>query len=365
LPQPQQPQQPQPQPQPETQPAQPTQPQPDTSATSDALAQAPTAGSDAGETFNPQMIGDLVAGFFRTAQVPNGFVTTTIRVPTPVVVTRGQPPNTVFTNFVPITVSTPVTRTIRFPVLGPGAFKVSENESPQPLDRVFLTYNYYNNVGTADSPRFDVHREVFGFEKTFLDGTASIGMRLPYLQQPGSEVGQADVGDLSVLLKFAFLNDRETGNVLSGGLAVTAPTAGSRLSNFGNTRDTLLQPFGSFIFNIDRLYLHGFSSVIVPTETSDPTLMSNDVGVGYRLIRNADEAMFRYVIPTIEGHLTTALSKRGLDHTPVGFPDTFVLTAGVHLGVFDGGLLTFAVGAPFTGPRTFDVEGIVQFNYRF
>jgi hypothetical protein len=29
---------------------------------------------------------------------------------------------------------------------GRGAFKIAENESPQPQDRVFLNYNYYNDA---------------------------------------------------------------------------------------------------------------------------------------------------------------------------------------------------------------------------
>lgn len=55
-----------------------------------------------------------------------------------------------------------------------GALKIAENESPLPQDRVFLTYNYYSEV--LDS---DFHRETLGFEKTFLGGEASIGLRVP------------------------------------------------------------------------------------------------------------------------------------------------------------------------------------------
>jgi hypothetical protein len=389
VPQQPQPQQPQPQPQPEAQ------PQPE--SPSDALAQAPTAGSEAPETFNAQMIGDLAVGRTFTTIVPNGFATFPLVIPQPPVITTvqtvtqvppsitqvpgSQPPVFVQVPNPPIITTTqvvtpqppilssfrvPLTRTLHLAAIGPGPFKVGENESPLPEDRFFVTYNYYNNVGTADVSRFDVHREVAGFETSFLDGDASIGLRLPFLQQPGSEVGRDDFGDLSVLFKFAFLNDRETGNVLSSGLVVTAPTAGRHLTNFAGTHETtLLQPFGAYIFNMDRLYVHGFSSFIFPADSSDPTLMSNDVGVGYRLIQNDGDAMFRYVIPTVEGHLTTALSKRGLDRLPVGFPDTFVLTTGIHLGLSGRGRLTLAVGTPMTGPRTFDVEGIVQFNYRF
>ena len=47
------------------------------------------------------------------------------------------------------------------------AFKVAENESPLPTDRLFVTYNFYSRVlGTQD-----IHRETLGVEKTFLGAT--------------------------------------------------------------------------------------------------------------------------------------------------------------------------------------------------
>jgi hypothetical protein len=50
-------------------------------------------------------------------------------------------------------------------------FKVGENESPRPLDRLFTTFNYYNNVRKdafrqASFGQADVYRELFGLEKT-------------------------------------------------------------------------------------------------------------------------------------------------------------------------------------------------------
>ena len=57
------------------------------------------------------------------------------------------------------------------------------------MDRFFVTYNYFNNVHapalrvqngflTQERIGYDVHRETYGFEKTFLDGIASVGLRL-------------------------------------------------------------------------------------------------------------------------------------------------------------------------------------------
>jgi hypothetical protein len=102
-----------------------------------------------------------------------------------------------------------------------GAFKIAENESPRPQDRVFVTYNYYRDVGSVE----DVHRETIGFEKALLGGRASVGLRLPFFQVRGNDAGQGtDVGDLSVVLKYALLDDSATGSAVSAGLVITAPT---------------------------------------------------------------------------------------------------------------------------------------------
>ena len=54
-----------------------------------------------------------------------------------------------------------------------------------------MTYNYFN-VDGLHTTGFGIHREVVGFEKTLLDGNASIGMRLPYTQATGFD-GYSDM----------------------------------------------------------------------------------------------------------------------------------------------------------------------------
>jgi hypothetical protein len=103
-------------------------------------------------------------------------------------------------------------------VVARGAEKMSENDSPRPQDRVFGNYNYYNNVRKV----IDVHRETVGFEKTFLNGNASIGLRLPFFQDVAPGFSEGDPGDLSIRLKYAWIND--PGTVISTGLAITTPT---------------------------------------------------------------------------------------------------------------------------------------------
>src|SRR5262249_13974422 len=159
------------------------------------------------------------------------------------------------------------------------------NASPRPVDRVFTTYNYYDSIqgpGGAPIPGVNntqsttvtgpgvggippptlttaattsipglprlttnLNREGFGFEKTFLSGNASVEVRMPLLQQtsPINGFDASNVGDVTVIGKYAFFLDRETGNVLSGGLAVTAPTGPSVPTIDGTLHSTYLQPW--------------------------------------------------------------------------------------------------------------------------
>jgi hypothetical protein len=377
---------------------------------------------------------------------------------------------------------------VRVPLASAGSFKIAENESPRPLDRVFFTYNYYNDLNTgaraafgpspgdviptlntltnfgvpsanvpltgnaattlrlfqlaAGDPRFqplydqyirgvirshdalhvadptiqalvnqirkqidptgqlqslpvpssafgivgaggliaadgqtvattgrpNLNREVFGFEKTFLDGDASIGLRVPIFQLQGDgSFSASDIGDLTLIFKYAFLNDRETGNVGSTGLVVTVPTGPDQIQFLEGSRfhPVLLQPYLGGIYNMGRFYVQGFSSIVVPTDMRDSVLWFNDMALDYRLFQRNGNAFLTGVTPTIEAHLTTPLSHRGLDHDFIGVPDTLSLTTGAHFDFCNRSRLTFAVGTPVTGPRPFDVEAIVQFNLLF
>src|SRR5262249_30928577 len=145
----------------------------------------------------------------------------------------------------------PVQRTVLVPVTicTPDAgrtganFKIGDNESPIPTDRVFFTYNYFNNlqgmkgftpvgVQTASSTttgflsstvtntatvtppvyaqpnRVDVQSETFGFEKTFLSGDASFELRVPIFQSTDSQdaFNGDHWGDMTGIVKFALIN---------------------------------------------------------------------------------------------------------------------------------------------------------------
>jgi hypothetical protein len=254
------------------------------------------------------------------------------------------------------------------PIVTRGSFKIAENESPRPQERVFINFNYLNTTNTfgPGAGSFDLYRETIGFEKTFLDGDASFGFRVPIIQKDGlSSISMNGFGDISLLLKFAALCDHQTGNVLSGGLVVTAPSGRNpRLITGSDFNSTLLQPWVGFIYNEDRFYTHGFAAVIIPTEARDVTFLAGDLGAGYRLAQ-ARGSIITAVVPTLEAHLNIPLNRGGVGSGLVGFPDQFITTAGVHLGLCHRAFLTFGAATPLFGPRPFEFEYITQLNVVF
>src|SRR5262249_22216809 len=114
----------------------------------------------------------------------------------------------------------------RVPLFSRSAYNIGDNESPRPQDRIYFDYNYFQNANGGGRLRLDINRETFGVEKALFDNRVSMGIRLPFVQTSKSFSDEAgdDLGDLSVVLKYAFVNDQFTGRVLSTGLVITAPT---------------------------------------------------------------------------------------------------------------------------------------------
>ncbi len=253
----------------------------------------------------------------------------------------------------------------------PGSISGTFDLPPEPVVTTGRNVTTVRVLGFDREPalrRLDVHREVFGFEQACFDNNFSVGVRLPLIQQTGEpSLDGSHIGDVSAIFKYALINDAESGTVVSAGLMVTAPTGEGDVAVDGKQiHPTLVQPYVGYFANFGQFYVQGFSSLIVPTDSRDSTLLSNDVAVGYRIARDESEAnIIRYIAPTLEAHLTTPLDNRDAHGSPGGFPDIFVATAGVHLGLGDRTSLTVGASTPLTGPQPFDAEGIVQFNFRF
>jgi hypothetical protein len=250
------------------------------------------------------------------------------------------------------------------------AFKISENENPAPQTRAFVTYNYYSDVlpsGQAfNTPSSQVHREIAGFEWAFWDGDASIGLRAPAFQVHSAGFEDSQLGDLTMLFKYAFYRDRESHDLMSAGIVVTAPT-GPSLPIFGesNVHSTVLQPYVGGILHCGDFFLVDFTSLAVPTDSRDVTLFFDSIGLGYRLYHSeAKDAFLTSVVPQLEMHLNIPLNHQGLDSVPVGFPTSVDFTGGIYITCHKA-TIGFGAGTPLTGPRPYGVEGLASLNYKF
>ncbi len=263
-------------------------------------------------------------------------------------------------------------------------FKVSENQSPRPQDRVFTSYNYYGDVDGSVNRRLGglitsmaATRANFGFEKTFLNGDASFGMRLPldslsvntaYAPLGGTSTS---VGNLSMFGKYVLWQDDQKKNLLSTGMMLTVPTGPSRFAGArasAGYHDTLFQPFLGFFLANDRAYIQGFTAVEVPTTSSDVTMYYNDIGVGYYLYRSQDpRAFLTAFVPTFEVHVNTPLNHRGAlrPFDPSGTPDVVDLTYGANIFLQRNSVLSVGVSTPVTGDRPFAYEFMALLNIYF
>ena len=248
---------------------------------------------------------------------------------------------------------------------------ITDNDNPRPTDRVYGGYNFYDNLGGRLNPGLggvDLQRQTVGFEKTFLDGDASFGMRLPFVQQygPSGVGGTNNVGDLTLIWKYAIVNDRATGNLWSAGLVLTTPTGSGDATLWDGSRaphSVLFQPWTGFVRTFDRAYVQGVTSLVVPTDGRDPTLWNNSVAAGYYVYRNSANAWLTAVVPTAELHVRTPLTSRN----PNGLAylqDEVNVTGGVHFR-FNRAVLSAAVCVPVAGPRPWSVEAMSFLNFYF
>jgi hypothetical protein len=270
--------------------------------------------------------------------------------------------------------------------------KFSENQSPRPQDRFFFTTNYYQGINGAVNQRLQspigytqVYRYILGAEKTFMDGQGSIGIRMPIdtltanpsTSQRSSNFGGTStaVDNISLFAKYILLENRETGNLLSGGLALSLPTGPGNFAGFKsfaspiNTVD--FQPYLGYIVNSGRWYLQGFSIIDVPANSSSPTYIFNDVGIGYYLRRpdpdsRVDE-LITMIAPTFEVHINDPLNHRDV-YNPKdisGVTDIVDLTYGINVGIRRNTIITFAIVDPITSPKPFDFEAVAFVNIFF
>jgi len=266
--------------------------------------------------------------------------------------------------------------------------KISENQSPNPQDRVFYTFNFFAEVNQHLNQKFEasvaglrVYREVMGFEKTFHDGDGSFGMRLPIdtVSANSTITGKfaklagtsTSTGDLSLFGKYIFLRDPATGSLVSGGLAISTPNGPANFAGakyLASLDSTFIQPFVGYIWSRDRFYLHGFSALDTPASLRLATMLFNDVGMGYFVLRSTDpQDWLTAIAPTFEVHVNTPLTHGDWTNRndPGGVPNNVNLTYGINFEFNRRSILTFGLVTPVTGPKPFDYEALILFNVFF
>ncbi len=312
----------------------------------------------------PEVFGDMLGRgvLGRFVPIPN---------PPPPLPTPGVPPN-------PPTPSTEIGAPAPVPSIR--GIKIAENQSPVPRDRVFYQMNYFNNVNESINQRFgfplsgvQVYRHIFGIEKTLFNKKSSIGVRLPLNTVTGDSplpgIGRTttSLGDLNIFFKHVLLSNEETGRLLSAGLSVTAPTGPGRFAGadyLEDLQDPLIQPFVGTLLSFNRFYFQGFTSIEVPFNPNNVTILYNDYSVGYFLYQTSDESRFlRAIIPTFEVHVNTPLNHRGsFFEDPASTPDFINLTYGTAFQFGQSARFLAGIATPVTGPRPFDLEVIAALN---
>jgi hypothetical protein len=264
-------------------------------------------------------------------------------------------------------------------------FKISENQSPRPQDRIFFDFNYYNNVNDTINlhnlsavTQMKAYVYNFGVEKTFNNGMGSIGIRLPLDNLTANSFNNvistptsSALGNLTVFSKYILAQNPETGSLISASWAITPQTATSRFAGapyLFPLNSTYIQTSIAYIYNYNKWYFQGFSGFSFPINPNDVTLIYNDVAVGYYLLRNPESRIgLTALAPTAELHVNNPLNHRDPFNRQdlAGTPDSVDLTFGLNFGLRNSAVLTAAFAVPVASPKPFDSEAILMLNIYF
>jgi len=280
------------------------------------------------------------------------------------------------------------------PQTGNRRFKVTENVSPIPQDRVYFNYNeYFDGLQVDDTNFTNLGRYSFGGEKTFADGLFSAELRMVVTDGFDAEqVGAAledgvEFGNLQFSLKGLLLSSRNF--AVGAGLTLTVPTAEDvQLGTSIIENETVfLAPYIGFVAQPSRktfyqgflqtdLVLGGDSVIVGGADVGtfqEQNFLFGSLSAGRWLYTDLSRgAWLNGIAGMAELHYSTTLNDA--DNFVAG-PITFATTrrtdflnatAGL---VFSRGLtnLRVAAGAPLRGgdDDPFDAEFQVSLNRRF
>jgi len=296
------------------------------------------------------------------------------------------------------------------------SFKISENNKPLPMDRIYFNYNGFQNAlstrqvapGIPGGFRLadaNVDRYTFGLEKTFFGGNASLDLRMPFVGSFNSTdnisyaIAGENVGDMSLFYKQLLYEDDMV--AIAAGLGVGVPTGDDLALQFGSQPFTLhdesvhLMPyFGALIVPNDFWFFQLFCQVDVAASGNDFTadrqnftfgklteqnFFEVSLSGGYWLHDNPDAYYLQGIAAILELHYSTAINDADFFIIPgdptvgaVGNPfnrvDFLNLTSGLHFQIGPLSNLRVGCAVPMHSSgenRQFDSEIQVQFNRFF
>jgi hypothetical protein len=284
---------------------------------------------------------------------------------------------------------------------GDRRFKIAENVSPVPQDRVFFNFNHFqNSITDIQGQVRSLDRFTFGAEKTFFCGTSSVEVRVPFSSAlnsvqsfaSGAELTNTEFGNVSLAFKTILWRNECT--MLTGGLTENQPTGDDanvpdidlRVEN----DSAHLGPFlGLYHRPSDRLFIQSYVQIdIDPTGNdvvdafddsvvgviNDQNLLFLDLSIGYWLHRNECSCLTG-VAGLFELHYTTTVNDADevdfngdVITNPYNRIDIVDLTAGLLFEFNNRSTLSIGATAPVTsGPdnRNYDAELQVLFNRYF
>ena len=305
-------------------------------------------------------------------------------------------------------------------------WKISENDSPIPRDRVFFSYNHFQNVfqisetpltppGPTQIRQEPIDRYTLGFEKTFFDGWTSVEVRMPFIGNIDAQLpsfgytNTGNVGNLTVVLKSLLYMDSAT--AVGAGMAIETPTGTDTFTRVDTTRLRFrndaahLLPYIGFVWSPgdprwgwgSGLFLSGFAQIDINANgnrvdvidvnnmsrgslgtLTDQNLGFLDLAAGYWLYRDPGAPRLTGLAAITELHYTTTLQDVDRINGNVGGNAIFLNntgnrfdvlngTIGVQALLFDASSLRVAGVFPLGNEdrRLFDSEVQVQFNRRF
>ncbi len=288
-----------------------------------------------------------------------------------------------------------------------GRVKQAENSTPIPTDRFFINYSLFDGVPLAAEP-ITVNRWMPGFEKTFLDGAASVEMRVPIGTSSDTSINLDGVnsdsrfqfGNLFFTLKGLMLERQD--HVLTAGLSILVPTAddvkvfspgGVELLRVVNESTHVMPFIGGAFTRGNRLFAQWILQVDVDTNGSsifsapnspnssrvgklqDFTLLYADTSLGYWLYRSSGGGhALRGIAPIAELHYNRAVSDadRVADGSNFVFQtipdlDNLNITAGLIFQLHNRTRLAVGYATPLGNSfdRVFDNELRVTLNRFF